>query len=772
MTASTIWRINIASNNGGSQLGAVDFQFRETVGVPQAFPGGMIYDSDSMDTAAGNAADGDTLTGWRTVAATTAAFWSAEFPSPIEIVSYVIRGDSDPTFSPLAFTLDYWDGASWVTVDTQSGQGSWTGRQVREYTVGTAGFLERVGLWNEASDQWRMVVTANNGSANVGMTDWQLAWQGGYYGFMDESYAGAATASSQAVGHPATDATDSDNASTYWRTNGTNTATFSYTFPSGLIFEASAYSFRTNVIADMPRDFTLQYFDYISASWKVCDTRTSQGPDAFDQSDHFYTITRDLTPQGIVGGVENDCTFPLLTVEGLLNVPTDTYVGGDLSLTSPTVSASMFAGNDGAAPFPLLTLAATGQSGALITGNSFFPDFFMAAAGMAGVTLPEYTLSATGVAGNTADGNAVLGTLKLSGGFADGITMPELELSATGISGILINGSVTLPLLSASGGVVELLALEELSVAGTMFAGTIMAGDVTMLAPTVDATFAFQTDITLPELSVSATGISGGAFAGNAIMLAPTVDATMYENTTAAGDVTFSILAAAGSMYGGNVIEGSVTIPRASLEGLAVAGNVATASITLPLMSVDAQGHFSTIGTADIELMALLVNGVMTNPQELLNPTTIALNTRVMAVTTYEGVAFNSFANFAGVTLAASADGIVALTGNDDLGEPIAAHVLSGESDFGTEAFKRVITGYAGYRADGDMELTLITDEHHEFMYRLSPTQASGVIHASRVKFGKGAAGKYWQWRMANVDGGNFTIDSLTLNAQEMKRHV
>jgi hypothetical protein len=774
MATSTLWRINITDNNGGSQLGVNDFQFRVAVGVPVAFPGGTVFDADSQGTSASFASDGDILEGWRTVAATTASSWSAEFSTTKEIVAYVIRGDSDITFSPLDFTLDYWDGGSWVTVDTQTAQSSWTPYQVREYTVGVAGYDEHVGIWNEASDQWRMVITANNGDPDIGLIDWKMRPQTDAYVFMDETYFGTATASSEAVSHPASDATDDDNAVSSWRTDAEATGTFYYTFPDGLIFEPIAYVFRSEFIDNMPRNFTLEYFDYITNDWVICDTRINQGPDAFDGTDHSYVITRDFSPQGILGGTpDNDCTFPELTVNGLLNVPTDTYVGGDLAISSLTLSATHALANDGSIFITALTASGSGESGALVTGNSFFPELEMAAGGFAdGMTMPKFSLAATGVAGTTADGDADIPAFRAAGGFADGIVLEGVTLSASGFAGILINGAVSMPLLSVDGGLDAALALEELTLAGTMVAGALMTGDAVLLAPTVDASFAFQTDIVLPELSVSATGFTGGAFAGNAIMLAPTVDAFMYEDTTAQGDVTFSILAAAGSMYGGNFIEGSVTIPRVSLDGVAVAGNVATASITLPLLSVDAEGHFSAIGTADIELMALLVNGVMSNPQELLNPTTIALNTRVKAVTTYDGVAFNSFANFNGVTLAASADGIVALTGADDLGVPIAAYVLSGESDFNTEQFKRVITGYAGYRADGDLELTLITDEHHEFIYRLAARQGSGTIHASRVKFGRGVEGKYWQWRMANVDGGDFTLDSLTLNAQELGRRV
>ncbi len=299
-----------------------------------------------------------------------------------------------------------------------------------------------------------------------------------------------------------------------------------------------------------------------------------------------------------------------------------------------------------------------------------------------------------------------------------------------------------------------------------------MVGDVELTAPTVAASFAAQIDIALSELTISGAMLAGGAYTGDCAVQRLTIDGAARQDTTATGDISFAIMAVSGTVSGLAVINGSVTIPRAELAAVAVAGNVATATLAMPLLALNATGHYSTIGNAQIELSALLAAGTMSNNQALLNATTIALNTRIKAVTTYDGVAFNSYANFAGVTLAASADGIVALVGDDDLGVAIDAYALSGVSDYNNEAFKRILTGYVGYRAAGDLELTLITDEHHEYIYRLEPRQGAESIHASRVKFGRGVDGKYWQWRIANVNGGAFQIDSLTFNPAELKRRV
>lgn len=157
--------------------------------------------------------------------------------------------------------------------------------------------------------------------------------------------------------------------------------------------------------------------------------------------------------------------------------------------------------------------------------------------------------------------------------------------------------------------------------------------------------------------------------------------------------------------------------------------------------------------------------------QYLLFPAGVVVNTHTSATTTYTGIDANSACAFAGETLAATSAGIVALAGDSDLGAPIAASLTSGVADFSDSAIKRVVAGLAGYRADGDMELTLIADGHHEAIYRLLPRRLDDP-HATRVKFGRGAKGRYWQWKLANRDGAAFALDALTLDVQALSRHA
>lgn len=157
--------------------------------------------------------------------------------------------------------------------------------------------------------------------------------------------------------------------------------------------------------------------------------------------------------------------------------------------------------------------------------------------------------------------------------------------------------------------------------------------------------------------------------------------------------------------------------------------------------------------------------------QYLLFPAGVVVNTHTSAVTEYAGVDANSGCMFAGSVLLATADGIVALEGDTDLGAPIAAAITSGISDLGEEHVKRILTGTVGYRAAGDMELALVADDHHESIYRLLPRRLDDP-HATRVKFGRGAKGRYWQWTLSNRDGAGFSLDRLALDVQALGRRV
>lgn len=496
-----------------------------------------------------------------------------------------------------------------------------------------------------------------------------------------------------------------------------------------------------------------------------------------------------------------DITLPLVTLSGALNSP--------LELPAFTLSATMVAGLSSTAALfvPAPTLSASALTGGGGRGDIRLPaPSLIASTGTKGsVTLPRLTVFATGLAGNTSRGrNRVVAGVTV---YETQPTLPQFTLSATLLSQRVLTGDITLPEPTLTGVALSGLAsgesnillrapsliatgvtggapssaslsIPEPTLSATLARGLVGTGSITLPELTLAGSAPAQPqprtgagDSTLPAATLQGTMLPGNVGVGSMSMREPELAGVLANSPPMTGAITLAEFTLVAQGLGSNAAVGVVRIPEHQLAAQGLTGNVGTAEISVPLVTLSAaDGTLAIIGTANIVLPAFLMAAAGSGAggqgnQQLPSPsfTSVVLNTRTKAVTQYAGLAPNSIASFGGVTLMATADGIVALTGGDDRGEPIDAYLTSGKSDLGQSGFKRVLTGYVGYRADGDMELTLIADDHHEHAYTLAPRRVQDQQHASRVKFGRGASGLYWQFKAANVDGSDFALDRLEL---------
>lgn len=397
------------------------------------------------------------------------------------------------------------------------------------------------------------------------------------------------------------------------------------------------------------------------------------------------------------------------------------------------------------------------------------------------ITLPLY--SAAGVVSNPYSGNLYVGT----------VTLPKHTLAGVIESPVMMVGDVSLPAYSLSGAMDEPTKLPQYAVSGTlstgevlagevnlpfplangvMLSGSVFAGDVTLPEWSLDADQGLQAEITLPKHTLAGAMLAGNLSTASAQLPFPSLSGALYENGRMDGAISLPLHTLNGVITSRNLTSGDIDLIPFTANGTMLSGNVSTGSITVPLYSVDANGYTNSIGIARITLPLFNLNAVMSSSVAAPVFTGITLNTHTKAVSTYSNGAFNSLCTFNGVVLAATSTGIVALTGNTDNGVNINASLSSGVSDFKSEQFKRVLCGYVGYRASGNMELTLITDEHHENIYAIEPRQLSSDIHPTRVKFGKGVTGRYTQWQWANKAGADFQLDSLSLDVQQLSRKI
>ena len=141
---------------------------------------------------------------------------------------------------------------------------------------------------------------------------------------------------------------------------------------------------------------------------------------------------------------------------------------------------------------------------------------------------------------------------------------------------------------------------------------------------------------------------------------------------------------------------------------------------------------------------------------------TLRQNTRINATTQYRDFDFNSLAVFNGQIIGANDSGIFTHSGDKDNGDDIYAYFLPNMTDFGDHRQKRVRKGFVGYQTDGTIRLTVYDDEGSGRAYRLEKIDSSKQ-HSNMVAFGRDGKGRYWQFKIENMDGADFTVLSIGL---------
>lgn len=121
---------------------------------------------------------------------------------------------------------------------------------------------------------------------------------------------------------------------------------------------------------------------------------------------------------------------------------------------------------------------------------------------------------------------------------------------------------------------------------------------------------------------------------------------------------------------------------------------------------------------------------------------------------------YNSMCLVNGVPLAATDRGLIRIGGYSDNGEPIRAWMLSGKFDLGADNIKRFRYFYFGLKGDGDLRLSIWADDRLVRDY-VVPVEAHRGRQEIRVMVGRGAAARYWRWKVENVNGSFFSLYSV-----------
>lgn len=149
-----------------------------------------------------------------------------------------------------------------------------------------------------------------------------------------------------------------------------------------------------------------------------------------------------------------------------------------------------------------------------------------------------------------------------------------------------------------------------------------------------------------------------------------------------------------------------------------------------------------------------------------------SVNTRNAAASEYQNYNFTSMAVIDGIPYGTGPDGIYRLTGDDDEGTPIHASVYTGLMDFGSSFLKQLPAAWIGLTSTGEMVLKVVTTDSgkkKENWYRMKE-RPKGTPVDSRFSPAKGLEGRYWGFKIENLNGADFQIDSLKLWPLVMKR--
>lgn len=145
------------------------------------------------------------------------------------------------------------------------------------------------------------------------------------------------------------------------------------------------------------------------------------------------------------------------------------------------------------------------------------------------------------------------------------------------------------------------------------------------------------------------------------------------------------------------------------------------------------------------------------------------INYDTSAPSRYDSLPANSMCNFNGKTYMACAAGIYEIGADDDAGRPIHASATLAQTNFENTHNKRIAYVYVGMRSTGAMQLKAIANNQSDRYYALNAI--GGAVRGSRANLGKGLEGQYWQFRVDNVNGADFELDTIEFKPTVLSRH-
>jgi len=256
-------------------------------------------------------------------------------------------------------------------------------------------------------------------------------------------------------------------------------------------------------------------------------------------------------------------------------------------------------------------------------------------------------------------------------------------------------------------------------------------------------------DLTLPSLI--ATSLVSINITGDIIL--PLLE--VGGLTGGIADIELPKLIGAGSSIRGLFVSVELTLPKLVVSGTSSSPILTNASLILPKLTATGTSIHSVLASAAINLPSLWASGITSLGVEVIG---YAINLRALGLSEYEGYNFNSLCVINGKPFGASSTGLYLLEGDDDQGVNIDSYATFPLTDFEIDSEKRVRSIYYGGTASKQMKLTAWVNEGDERERVFKPSVLKGK---TIIPVGRGAIGEYWQFRVSNLRGADFELDSL-----------
>jgi len=379
--------------------------------------------------------------------------------------------------------------------------------------------------------------------------------------------------------------------------------------------------------------------------------------------------------------------------------------------------------------------------------------------GASTLDLPTILASSAAITNTLASSSQVLTAILATGSAYSGnesvAVLERILASSAAITDSIGTSDQTLPSILASGEATQgpvataSLTLLSMTLSSSAITGVAGVGAITLALPTLTAYASSDPIPALAPMTLNATAITGSAGIGNITLPDMVLNATVMD-----------------------IVEADLVLQSLSVSAIAVTGSIGAGSITLPTMTLAAIAYIETVGAGSIVMPLMLLNAVAAQQAFGAGYITVSMDTGKQALTAYTNYPFNSFCMFGGELYGASDAGLFKLTGATDNGTAIAATFTGGVTDFGDSHLKTIDRAYVGYRTDGDLTLSLTQhDDGAVYTYRLASNTMPGIF-GRRVITGRGLRARYYQWSISNVDGADFSIDTLELSARTLSRRI